>query len=310
MNVTYITVLLNFEIKERLDSPIEMKSGIYISNNPKHVEKYFSPSQLHAIGTIETSFIFSGRPYIYQIGHVMLEEQIPDNTVNFLREVQAFIMGLWLRRDCGVNNELAFGVSQDGRYVHSNSLTIFNERADAKKVIHRIDLDELNKVVSIYKNNLGGAKNSDTPENTRFQKGLDRIGVSFSHLQSARSGDDLAVKIAYYCTFFESILSTTTNELSHQVSERAAHILGHSKEDKIRIYKGLKNVYGIRSRIFHGENVSKKQLKDISDVSVFADTIARQLISEMLGDNNFSKVLRSSDSSELESYMLDLLFRN
>ena len=310
MNIVYITALFGIELKYKVKTPIEMKKNIFISNNPDHIKPYLKTESLRAIGELEDGILYSGKPFIFQIGHVLVKDQIPNETILFLREVQAFHIGLWLIRDCGVNNELAFGVLQDELLVHSNGLTIYNVRSDGEKKTHVIDVNELQDAIDIYSKHLGGAHNTDIPECTLFQAGLSRTGIAFYHLQTARSSEDLAIKVAHYCTFFESILSTSTSELSHQVSERAALLLGRSKMDKIEIFKGIKNAYGVRSRIFHGERVSKKQLKDISKVSIFTDKIARMLVNKLLKDQDLTNMINSVDTATIETYMLNKLFSN
>ena len=308
MNIIYVTALFGIQINEKLINPLEMKNNIYISNNVEHIKPYLKTKVLRAIGEIEANILFSGSTFIYQVGHILIKDQMSSETVLFLREVQAFEIGLWLIEDCSVNNELGFGILLEEEYIHSNSLTIFNTRSDGTKNDLIIGKDKLNQAITIYKNHLGGVHDKDVPENTRFQAGLNRTGIAFSHLQTARSSDDLAIKVAHYCTFFEAILSTSTSELSHQVAERSALLLGTTKEEKIKIYKEIKNAYGVRSRIFHGERVSRKQLKDIAEVSKFTDDIARKLMNKILIDNNISNIINSSDTSVIEEYMLNLLF--
>ncbi len=308
MKIIYATALFGINLEEKLKEPIEMKDNIFISNNSEHVKPYLKTEALRAMGELEVNALYGGNPFIYQQSHILLQEQMPAETVLFLREVQAFQIALWLKQDCSVNNELAFGVLQDEAYIHSNSLTIFNVRADGKEETLSLSTCQLNEAIEIYSKHLGGIHDKDVPENTRFQAGLSRTSVAFSHLQSSRGVEDLAIKVAHYCTFFEALLSTSTSELTHQVSVRAALLLGETKESKIKIYKGMKNAYGVRSRIFHGEKISKKQLKDITNVSIFADDIARKLMNKILNSSSLINVINSKDTSDIEEFMLNLLF--
>jgi hypothetical protein len=59
-------------------------------------------------------------------------------------------------------------------------------------------------------------------------------------------------------TILEALLSTGTAEIAHQVSERVAVLIGHSSDERLEVYRAIKKLYDLRSRITHGDLEPKK----------------------------------------------------
>lgn len=59
-------------------------------------------------------------------------------------------------------------------------------------------------------------------------------------------------------TILETLLSTGTAEIAHQVSERVAVLIGNSSSERLDIYRTIKKLYDLRSRISHGDLELKK----------------------------------------------------
>ena len=58
-----------------------------------------------------------------------------------------------------------------------------------------------------------------------------------------------------YVTVMEALVSTTTVELSHQVSERIALLLGRDINSRVEIYWEMEKAYGYRSKAAHGKSL-------------------------------------------------------
>jgi hypothetical protein len=54
-------------------------------------------------------------------------------------------------------------------------------------------------------------------------------------------------------TILEALLSTGSAEISHQISERVAVLIGQSPSERLEIYRKIKKLYDLRSRITHGD---------------------------------------------------------
>jgi Apea-like HEPN len=60
-------------------------------------------------------------------------------------------------------------------------------------------------------------------------------------------------------TILEALLSTGTAEISHQISERVAVLIGREPRERIEIYRKVKKLYDLRSRITHGDLEVKRR---------------------------------------------------
>ena len=141
---------------------------------------------------------------------------------------------------------------------------------------------------------------------TRLQKGIDRISIVFYFLQSARSNPDLAVKIVDYCTCFEALFSTSSAELSHQLAERIAFFIGESNIERRDIFNNIKEAYGIRSRIIHGDLLSPSKIDRLHTISETCDNFLRKILFKIFLDTELSNMF-SAPPNELDDYFLNLM---
>ena len=56
-----------------------------------------------------------------------------------------------------------------------------------------------------------------------------------------------------FVTVLEALLSTGTAEVSHQISERVVILIGQDRNQRIELYRRVKVLYDLRSRIAHGD---------------------------------------------------------
>jgi hypothetical protein len=64
----------------------------------------------------------------------------------------------------------------------------------------------------------------------------------------------------------EALVSTPDQEISHQISERVARLLGRTERERIDLYRETKRLYGTRSRIVHGAGIPKKRRQKPGDM--------------------------------------------
>ncbi|WHX39759.1 hypothetical protein QNH36_19220 [Mesobacillus sp. AQ2] len=69
-----------------------------------------------------------------------------------------------------------------------------------------------------------------SPSTNPFNKELTRIGRSMAFIKIARGESVLPLKIFNYCTALECLFTNDNSEVSHQVAERAALLLGSNTE--------------------------------------------------------------------------------
>ncbi len=308
MRYIYITALIDFHIAEKLKSPLEIKDGLYITNNPSHAAAQLSTASIVTIGTLEARLLTGHTPVIYKLDDQSDPEGAHVEVINFLREVQAFLTATWLIRDNSANCELAFAFCLGNQHVHSNALALHYSHHSGVKRPMTVDASQLREICALNRDNFTGKRKQDSPLHTSFRKSTGRLSRAMLFLQQARSADDLGQKIANYCSFFEATLSTSSSELSHQLSERVAFFLRDSPEERLALFRDVKKAYGVRSKIVHGDVLAQGTIDSLVNVAETCDATARQVVRKIVGNKSLSKLLDESSNDAIDSYMMNLIF--
>lgn len=69
--------------------------------------------------------------------------------------------------------------------------------------------------------------------------------------------------------------------LSFRLAQRAANLLGADSEERKRIFKELKDLYDVRSRIIHGDNLRQKHASLLDNVARLRELVRRSLLSAL-----------------------------
>ena len=155
------------------------------------------------------------------------------------------------------------------------------------------------------------------PQNSKssikFTAYTSRLARAIYFLQSARISDDIGIKIAHFCSVFESLFSTSTSELRHRLSETIANFIGIDKEDRLSIYKSLQHAYDIRSSIVHGDMISSKFTKEdyklIFSTITAADNILRKCFQKILDSEEIYELFTVKTKEQVNEFIQGLLFR-
>lgn len=110
--------------------------------------------------------------------------------------------------------------------------------------INRNDLDRIAQTIEIY----------FRPALWRHDPVSVALGCFWAFLFSAFADQAYTSLV----TILEALLSTGTAEISHQISERVAVLIGREPNDRLEIYRRVKKLYDLRSRITHGDLEVKK----------------------------------------------------
>lgn len=304
----YITGLENLKISEKIIEPIDIGKKIYISNNPIHITKLISREQIAYMGALEYNYLTDGRPFAYHLGSALTIEGSHFELINFLRDINALIHITWMMFDNAINFNMGFALGQDTPSIHSNSLNQQNTSAEGKKPEVILSIEYIKSISGLVGKNFNGAKEQSLPKHTILQKETGRINIANYHLHKARSSEDMGIKISLYCSFFECLFSTTTAELSHQLSERIAFFLNEDPEKRLETYKKLKKCYSARSKVVHGDSFATNSTAELKELSIFCDNIARSAYRTIYPNNELINILEDKNSSRLDNYMLDLVF--
>ncbi len=307
MNFLYIVGLTELQIKSTIQKPIRISADTFITNNPETIRTLIPNRQMPVMGMLEYSFLTDGRPVIFKTGNAMIAEASHLEVINFLRDAHALLISLWMDRDSSANCDTGFAIGTDNDEIHTNNLTFHYSFANGSNKTTLITQDDLEIICSNSEKYFRGLKEQESPSQTVLMKTTGRVNISSYHLQMARASGDLAMKVAAYCSFFESLFSTTSTELSHQLSERIAFSLTDDPHERLEIFTKTKRAYGIRSKSVHGDAIQEKDLKGLIETTEHCDSIARKIYSKVITCSETKKLF--SDSNEaIEEHMRNLIF--
>lgn len=206
----------------------------------------------------------------------------------FLRQIQHVTSELWLVRDNSVYVRDGFlfvydKMLEDGMTFKA-SLGTINTKASLIKEDVKFTKEEIEKaasemlVVPIEEVKDGG-KDYSIADQFQYFKGadIDRKYYAWIYIHFARSNAAIPVKILMYVTAMEALVSTLAVELSHQVSERIAVLLGKDKDSRQSIYADIKTSYGYRSKAAHGETLKGTE-QEMAAFLTKIDEYLRQLM--------------------------------
>ena len=230
-------------------------------------------------------------------------------TFAFLRQIQFVTNKLWHIKDNSVYVRDGFLFVYDGAFddglsfkasmstVNSLANTIVQNVVFSKEVI----ISAADGMDIISPNSLKEDQ-QDYKLATQFQyfKGanIDRKSYAFLYILFARSISAIPVKILMYVTAMEALVSTTTIELSHQVSERVAVLIGNDSEERKAIYTTIKKAYGFRSKAAHGESLKGSE-DEYKQLLIVIDDYLRRLLKI---DEPYS-----FDDNKMNTFFLDKL---
>lgn len=169
------------------------------------------------------------------------------------------------------------------------SLLIFKE-------MKNIDMEKLNKIIDQNSKylNIFSNKNSFT----RLEKG--DIFKNYAREQMASD-----MKIFFYISALEAFFNTSKSEITFQVSQRCALLLGKTYEEKIEIQRTIKKAYDVRSHVVHGATYKEKKYNDdfLKSLAQTLDNYIRILL------NDTSNIFSKNDEA-LKQYFDQLIYKN
>jgi hypothetical protein len=193
-------------------------------------------------------------------------------------------------------------VIENGKlFCHNNNWNAWNTDSRGDTTSVRFSKEEFAAARSIKFMQRGRITGLDTP--TGLVSGDSRFVRFFYMIDAARGKADVAMKIVYYCSALETLLSSSQSELTHQVAERAALVLDAEAENRINIYKLIKKCYAARSKAVHGASFKMKTFDDLLQLSASIDMYCRILAHKWLSDQEFSNIIEETDEI-FETYFL------
>lgn len=317
----YLVGLTQIDIQEPLGKGDQIADEFRITNDKAVVQKFLTRELQTALGGLETMALLNADAVVYE--EATTEENL-DATAALaeltwmLERTGVFTTALWMVKDNAVDVELGFLELWPaiGEYqAFSNFLAMTVRKADGSKDKVRFSRSELREARQLF-TGLLQFMGHNTPEEFKTQVELptgqqpilighakvSRVRRALYFLESARSFRDMGLKIAMYCSLFETLFSTDASEITHKIAHRIAIFLEQETEMRSALYKRIKKAYDIRSKVVHGDEV-KQDAKTIQSISVEVDEIARRIFQKLGSSEELFNQFQAS-KNELDDYFL------
>lgn len=310
--VTYITSFRKLIVTGPITGYVELIPGVNITNNP-HLKAQWLTSQCHAaIGAIEASHLEGESNLVFGEFEVDDMKGLPPE--RFLLVVLAWLDMLlknaWLVKDHAMECDAAFLRTEipEGVSWTKNFLAIrpsFSDGYTDKNIEMSIgELKEWGDTNDLVEGYLCEAKSSSM----RFmmEKGYARSGRAMQFVVAARRAQDLAIKIANYCSALETLFTTESTELAHKLSERVAFFLGERGHNRREVFATIKSAYNVRSKLVHGDTLKQNQIEDLPALSTKCDVTLRTILREIFRSEELKKSFDSHNDA-VEDYFTRLI---
>ena len=120
--------------------------------------------------------------------------------------------------------------------------------------------------------------------------GSTRLFRFYYFLQTSRITHDLGVRITLYCIGLETLFTTAnTQRKSQAVAQRVSRFLETDRQNQDCLFEEVREAYGIRSRIVHGNELRSERAEDLVHVSLRIDFLLRRVFGKILTSDRLLK---------------------
>lgn len=312
--VSYITSFRKLVLTERISGFIELMPRVNITNDPEVKAQWLTEECREAIGQIECAHLEREPNFVFGEFEIdEMSELSPDAIlIVVLSWIDLLLKNAWLLKDHVMQCDAAFlRVEMAGRTAWTkNYLASLVSFSDGYALIERdieMSIDEVKnwaKTADLVEDYLSEADSS--PSRFMMEKGYKRSGRAMQFVVAARRAQDLAFKIANYCSAFETLFTTDATELAHKLSERVAFFLGERGENRRRVFTMVKNAYNIRSKLVHGDTLKQNQIDALSALSTECDNSLRRILWEIFHSDDLKKIFDAHNDA-IEEYFATLI---
>lgn len=238
---------------------------------------------------------FVGNTYFYIDGYFadgstqnVVDEFGTKLTLAFLRVIRDYVERLWYLEDNSVYIRDGFLYTYENRIsdgcTFKASLSAVFSKANGRIEPSEFSLESLTSLSSdmfvINPENITPEIDNykDATQDHFWKKNkVERKLRAWGYILLSRSQSQTPLKMMLYTMALESLLGTSTTELSHRLAERSAIMLGTTTEERIEIYATIKKSYDNRSTIAHGDLL--KDDLNFEDRIIKVDDYLRKLMS-------------------------------
>lgn len=243
MKYRFITIIHYLKLNKP-DCRIPLASGM-ISNKTDVLKDVLSYKNLLSLNTLgmfsidefedKTFYVVDG-----DLGNVTKEDVDVFGTslaYAYLRQIQWLTNEFWTLRDNSIylRDSFLFVYEKDIEkgFTYKADLSMINSKASAKiepTIYSKEEIEELAKdmhLILVEEVRSGGVNYRDVTQFQYFKSGkIGRKMMAWVYVFHARGINALTIKVLMYITAMEALVSTSTAELSHQVAERVAILIG------------------------------------------------------------------------------------
>lgn len=304
----FISTLRFLNIEVKLNEPFTLIPGIDLINDEKKISEILDDEFQSIAGKIETE-------HFKNANHIIFCE-FDESMMNFPNSNQALttwiiwvdllIKDAWLVKDNAISCEIAYMKMTEGIYSEWSNNSLFSppsfssgEKYKEIKFSYEdlVEWESQSNKLQTYLHE----KNSSI-YNSFINKEYSRLGRSLRFITASRKESHPAIKIAHYCSAFESLFSTDNSELSHKLSERVALFLKNYGYDPLVVYDDIKSFYNIRSKVTHGDSLQDKKIDTIPNLSIKCDDYLRFTINTILNDTKLIDIFDSKKEIQEEYF--------
>ncbi|WEY92907.1 HEPN domain-containing protein [Bacillus subtilis] len=293
MKYRFITIMHNLKLEGIKNKGIQLDKNVRLSNGTEVLRDTIETDLMRVTCGVHSISEFEDKAYIYIDGEFDETEQADEigtkYTFYLLREAQRFTNYLWKIKDNNVYVRDGFLIVydknlEDGVTFKASLSEVFSHSTCEQKESLFSDIEiasakENFNLVSFqnYNDESYGGK---SPDSNHLFKSHDytRFDRALYFILGARRSSILPMKIMYYCNAFECLFTTGKTEISHQISERVASMLGTKDQKKLHIYNQMKAAYSVRSTIVHGQAFKSQEKQSMATLSKDLDDYLRELI--------------------------------
>lgn len=295
------------------ETSIPIMPGLFLRTDSKAILDRFGDDFVCAAGTLEVTALLRTKVVAYG--------ECPKSAVHGIDSgrfivlmflwLRPFLRSLWLIKDHSVNVGNSFSVVDSGTpqmVVSSNYMTDRFLRIGGSTEPVTFSVDEIAEGIRIHDRLEGYLHTKKSRDiDVMMDKTFSRIGRAIQFVQFARISKNEALRIAHYCSAFETLFSTEATELSHRLSQRVALFAGETASAKRDIYRKMKRAYNVRSKVTHGDALSQKQVEELPSVSGDCDGILRQCLKKIILEDHHTATF-DSKTDVLEEFFFENLF--
>lgn len=316
----FLCGLQNIEVKEDLKEGLQLIPNennsdfptIKLTNNKEKIKSLLDKQLSYFIGAIEYNHLLNGYSIV-----AFAENEFDILNTNSIKHLdlhlfllKMYFFCLWMTKDNATDFDIGFLQfinKKNELEVSSNNMTSSNFNVSGERTSVVFSLDEL-KTSSTYLTDYIYIEHKNRPK-LASASSLERISIANYFIQSAIVAHDLGIKAVGYCSALETLFANGDNtELSHKLSERVSKFLETEISARKEIYRSVKRIYEIRSKVVHGATFKSQKTTELCNIVQQADRICRRVMVYALTTKEDENIFDKSPE-ELDLFFLDLILK-